>query len=309
MDRAALRRSRLSPGSSWWLWIPTALSPRSSWWLWIPTARDADSGDRGSGRRTVAATRASTMSVSGAALRCPRLSRSRRWLRIRTAHVPHFECRVGDTGCWRPDWQPARAEAACASTNAGASAAAASDATVAPAARTAVSGGAGHDAAGSTRLHAATVSGCGAAATPHVSAMRGVARTARTGADRSAIANAGHGRAASASWHAWSSTASAADAESRRPAAGRQETALMAYVKTCRIVRVNCATRGRRQTRLRNIGRLRALIYVSDRGGRGRPRTFIHFMRRWPGLACDRSGRQLFIVGGNYRVTPRGIEG
>jgi hypothetical protein len=67
----------------------------------------------------------------------------------------------------------------------------------------------------------------------------------------------------------------------------------MAYVKTC----------------VRDLGRLRALIYVSDRGCRGRPRTFIHFMRRWPRLACDRSGRQLFIIGGNYRVTPRGIEG
>lgn len=83
----------------------------------------------------------------------------------------------------------------------------------------------------------------------------------------------------------------------------------MAYVKTCRIVRVNCATREKRHRQLRNIGRLRALIYVSDRGGRERPRTFIHFMRRWPRLDCDRSGRQLFIVGGNYRVTPRGIEG
>ena len=138
--------------------------------------------------------------------------------------------------------------------------------------------------------------------------MRDVARPTGTGANGGAVANAGHGRAA-ASGYAWSSTASAADACSRRPAARRQETALMAYVKTCRIVRVNCATRERRQTGLRNIGRLRALIYDSDRGGRGRPRTFIHFMRRWPRLTCDRSGRQLFIVGGNYRVTPRGIEG
>ena len=83
----------------------------------------------------------------------------------------------------------------------------------------------------------------------------------------------------------------------------------MAYVKTCRPVRVDCPMRERPQSGLRHIGRLRALIYASDRGARGVPRTFIHFMRRWPRLACDRSGRQLFIVGGNYRVTPRGIEG
>ena len=83
----------------------------------------------------------------------------------------------------------------------------------------------------------------------------------------------------------------------------------MAYVNSGRALRVNCSSRKARRTGLRTIGRLRALIYVSDRGGRGRPRTFIHFMRRWPRLSCDRLGRQLFIVGGNYRVTPRGIEG
>jgi hypothetical protein len=51
------------------------------------------------------------------------------------------------------------------------------------------------------------------------------------------------------------------------------------------------------------------LIYRSDRGCRGRPRTFIHFMDRPPLLACNTGGSQLYILGGRYRVTRRGIEG
>jgi len=141
--------------------------------------------------------------------------------------------------------------------------------------------------------------------------MRDVARAARTSAHRGTIANAGDRRAAwhaRHAWDAWHATPAGADA-GPQPAESGPETALMAYVKTCRIVRVTCARQGRRTSALRHIGRLRGLIYVSDRGGRERPRMFIHFMRRWPRLSCDRSGRQLFIVGGNYRVTPRGIEG
>lgn len=57
------------------------------------------------------------------------------------------------------------------------------------------------------------------------------------------------------------------------------------------------------------LGRLKALIYSSDRGRPGRPRSFIHFMRTPPLLASDPQGRRLFIIGGNYRVTPFGIEG
>jgi len=57
------------------------------------------------------------------------------------------------------------------------------------------------------------------------------------------------------------------------------------------------------------LGELRGLIYRSDRGQRGRSRTFVHFLESPTALACDPSGRQLYIVGGNYRVTPRGIEG
>ncbi len=58
-----------------------------------------------------------------------------------------------------------------------------------------------------------------------------------------------------------------------------------------------------------HLGQLRGLIYSSDRGQRGRPRTFIHLMETPPMLACDPTGRQLYILGGRYRVTARGIEG
>lgn len=58
-----------------------------------------------------------------------------------------------------------------------------------------------------------------------------------------------------------------------------------------------------------NLGELRGLIYRSDKEQCGRPRTFIHFMETPPLLASDESGKQLYIVGGNYRVTSLGIEG
>lgn len=60
---------------------------------------------------------------------------------------------------------------------------------------------------------------------------------------------------------------------------------------------------------LMHVGELRGLLYRSDRGQCGTPRTFIHFLRTPAMLACDPSGRQLYILGGNYRVTRRGIEG
>jgi hypothetical protein len=57
------------------------------------------------------------------------------------------------------------------------------------------------------------------------------------------------------------------------------------------------------------IGELRGLIYATDRGGPGVSRTYIHFMERPPLLACNSRGDQLYVLGGNYRVTRRGIEG
>ena len=57
------------------------------------------------------------------------------------------------------------------------------------------------------------------------------------------------------------------------------------------------------------LGRLRGLIYTSDKGRCGQPRTYVHFMETMPTLACDPAGTQLHILGGRYRVTARGIEG
>lgn len=60
---------------------------------------------------------------------------------------------------------------------------------------------------------------------------------------------------------------------------------------------------------LMRLGELRGLIYRSDRGQCGRPRTFVHFFKTPADLTCDSRGRQLYIQGGRYRVTTRGIEG
>jgi len=57
------------------------------------------------------------------------------------------------------------------------------------------------------------------------------------------------------------------------------------------------------------LGHLRGLIYSSDRGCPQRHRNYIHFMETPPLLACDSEGRQLYVIGGNYQVTHRGIEG
>jgi hypothetical protein len=57
------------------------------------------------------------------------------------------------------------------------------------------------------------------------------------------------------------------------------------------------------------LGELVGLIYRSDKGQPGRPRTYIHFMENPPRLVCNPEGTQLYVVGGSYRVTPQGIEG
>jgi hypothetical protein len=57
-----------------------------------------------------------------------------------------------------------------------------------------------------------------------------------------------------------------------------------------------------------DLGRLMAIVYRSDKWV-GYPRTYIHRMDTPPRLACDVGGRQLFVIGGDYRVTARGIEG
>lgn len=58
-----------------------------------------------------------------------------------------------------------------------------------------------------------------------------------------------------------------------------------------------------------HLGSLKGLIYTTDKERRGRSNTYIHFMERPPLLACDPQGTQLYVLGGSYRVTPRGIEG
>ncbi len=56
-----------------------------------------------------------------------------------------------------------------------------------------------------------------------------------------------------------------------------------------------------------DLGRLRGLIYTSDRG---QPlKTYIHFFEKPAHLTCNPEGTHLYILGGNYRVTERGIEG
>ncbi len=58
-----------------------------------------------------------------------------------------------------------------------------------------------------------------------------------------------------------------------------------------------------------HLGYLRGLIYSSDKQTPKQQRTYIHFMETPPRLACDPEGTRLYIIGGRYRVTPRGIEG
>jgi hypothetical protein len=58
---------------------------------------------------------------------------------------------------------------------------------------------------------------------------------------------------------------------------------------------------------VKDIGALRGVIY--SRGHGSNYRTFVHFMEDPPRLQCSTNGRQLFICGGSYQVTPRGIEG
>jgi hypothetical protein len=57
------------------------------------------------------------------------------------------------------------------------------------------------------------------------------------------------------------------------------------------------------------VGQLKGLIYASDRGQCGRPRTFVHFLETPATLAANPEGTQLYILGGRYRVTHKGIVG
>ena len=56
-----------------------------------------------------------------------------------------------------------------------------------------------------------------------------------------------------------------------------------------------------------DLGALRGVIYTKDH--LGSKQTYIHFMDNPPRLLCDPDGKQLFVHGGSYRITRRGIEG
>ncbi|MFQ5631356.1 MAG: hypothetical protein ACE5I1_21495 [bacterium] len=57
------------------------------------------------------------------------------------------------------------------------------------------------------------------------------------------------------------------------------------------------------------LGDLEAVIYKSEKWSPGEKRTYIHYMENPPKLVANPQGTQLYIVGGTYRVTSRGIVG
>jgi hypothetical protein len=57
-----------------------------------------------------------------------------------------------------------------------------------------------------------------------------------------------------------------------------------------------------------HLGDLVGLIYRSDKWQQGRPRTYIHRLEAPPALVSNVAGTQLYLVGGRYRITARGIE-
>lgn len=58
------------------------------------------------------------------------------------------------------------------------------------------------------------------------------------------------------------------------------------------------------------LGYLRGLIYQSTKEGEKKDQNYIHALEpALPLLCTDEDGLRLFIVGGDYRVEPRGIVG
>src|SRR5262245_14269494 len=58
------------------------------------------------------------------------------------------------------------------------------------------------------------------------------------------------------------------------------------------------------------LGELRGVIYRASRAPGEVPKNYIpSFHPRLPVLAADPTGKRLYILGGQYRVTKRGIEG
>jgi hypothetical protein len=57
------------------------------------------------------------------------------------------------------------------------------------------------------------------------------------------------------------------------------------------------------------LGELVGLMYRATRAPSQSPRIYLHFMETLPLLVSNLAGNQLYVVGGSYRVTARGIEG
>jgi hypothetical protein len=61
---------------------------------------------------------------------------------------------------------------------------------------------------------------------------------------------------------------------------------------------------------LKPVGELRGVIYRTRRIPGEAPKNYVHFFHgRSPLLVTNPTGTRLYIVGGHYRVTQRGIEG
>jgi len=61
---------------------------------------------------------------------------------------------------------------------------------------------------------------------------------------------------------------------------------------------------------LKPVGELRGVIYRTRRTPGEAPKNYVHFFQgRSPLLVTNPTGTRLYIMGGHYRVTQRGIEG
>ena len=77
---------------------------------------------------------------------------------------------------------------------------------------------------------------------------------------------------------------------------------------TCGTTRVRIARIQRLP--LTPLGELRGVIYRTRRVPGEAPKNYVHFFQgRSPLLVTNPTGTRLYIIGGHYRVTQRGIEG
>ena len=76
----------------------------------------------------------------------------------------------------------------------------------------------------------------------------------------------------------------------------------------CQTMRVRLTRIVRRP--LKPVGELRGVIYRTRRTPGETPKNYVHFVQgRTPLLVTNPAGTRLYIIGGHYRVTQRGIEG